>query len=107
MSSLTWGALGFFLFVLFAGTAGVTVAALGLWRRVKSSRAAGNAVFGDLGLALSTLERHTAALEHESNDLAQALRRLDSSIRRGRILMAAWQDARRTVSGWLGFVPRT
>jgi hypothetical protein len=107
MSSLTWGALGFFLFVLLAGTAGVTVAALGLWRRVKSFRAAGNALFGDIGIALATLERHSSLLEHESTGLARALRRLDSSLRRGRILLAAWRDARRTVSGWFGFLPRS
>src|SRR5438128_11834557 len=80
MSSLTWGALGFFLFVLAAGTVGVAVSALGLWRRVKAFRAAGHAVFDDLGLALATLERRAGLLESESTDLQRALRRLDESL---------------------------
>src|SRR5437899_5778336 len=105
MSSLTWGALGFFLFVLAAGTVGVAVSALGLWRRIKAFRAAGHAVFDDLGLALATLERRAGLLESESTDLQRALRRLDESLRRGRVLLAAWRDVRSTVSAWLRFLP--
>jgi exonuclease VII small subunit len=107
MSSLAWGALGFFLFVLLAGIISVTFAALRLWRRVKSFRAAGNAMFGDLRVALTMLEGHTRSLERGSTDLERVLRRLDRSLRRGRKLLAAWRDARRTVSGWFGFLPGT
>ena len=69
-------------------------------------RAAGEATFGELGLALETLERRAAALEDESADVQHALRSLERSLRRGRILVGAWREARDTVTGWLVFLPR-
>jgi hypothetical protein len=106
MSSLAWGAFGFFIFVVVAGTVSTTVAGIGLWRRVKALRAAGGAALDDLGLALATLERRTAALEHESSDVQHALRSLQRSLRRGRILLAAWREAHDTAAGWFAFLPR-
>jgi len=102
---MSWGALGFFLFVLLAGTATTVVVGFNLWRRVNTFRSTGDPLFAELGATVAVLEQRTASLEHGSADLEQSLRRLDRSLRRGRILLAAWQDARNTISGWLWFLP--
>jgi len=102
---MSWGALGFFLFVLLAGTMATVVAGFNLWRRVNTFRRTGDPLFAELGATVALLEQRTASLERGSADLEQSLRRLDGSLRRGRILLGAWQDARNTISRWLWFLP--
>jgi hypothetical protein len=106
MSSLTWGALGFFLFVLLAGTVVLAVTALAFWRRFKAVKATGGAAFGELSAALDALERRIASFERDSGELGRALARLDRSLGRARVLLRAWREATDTVSGWLVFLPR-
>ena len=107
MSSVAWGALGFFLFVLLAGTVTTAVYGFGLWRQIKAFRAVGDPLFAELEVSVAALERRSATFEQHSNDLQRAQRSLERSLRRWRILVGAWREATGTVDGWLApFRPR-
>jgi hypothetical protein len=106
MSSLTWGAFGFFLFVLLAGAVGLGASAVAFWRRLRAVRASGGAALEELNAGLHALEGRMASFERDSSELGRALSRLDRSLKRVRVLLRAWRDASDTVSGWLLFLPR-
>jgi hypothetical protein len=104
--TLTWGALGFFLFVLLAGTVATAVTGLALWRQVKAVEASSGKAVGELADALELLEAKVPRVERKTAELERAISRLERSLRRAKILLAAYQDARGTIAGWLRLIPR-
>jgi hypothetical protein len=106
VSALTWAALGFFLFVLVFGSAAVGGFGLVFWRQLRASAAVGSQVIGDLAAAMEALDARLVGVEGHSGELGHAATRLSGSVARARILLAAAQESREAISGWLRFLPR-
>ncbi len=106
MSALIWGALGFFLFVLVAGTVVVGVLALGAWRQLRSLRAAGAASLNELTEALTILETRVERTGRGNEELRRAAHRLSVSLRRARVLLAAAREVRLSVRRVTSLLPQ-
>jgi hypothetical protein len=106
MTTVIWGALAFFLVVLVAGSAAVGGFGLVLWRRVHVTLDNSSQVMGDLATGMETLDTRLGRIEGRTTELDHAASRLSLSLGRARILLAAAQESRDAIEGWLRFVPR-
>jgi hypothetical protein len=106
MSAVIWGSLAFFLVVLVAGSATVGGLGLVLWRRVRATLASSSQVMGDLATGMEALDTRLVRVEGGTTELDRAAARLSGSLSRARILLAAAQESRNAIAGWLRFVPR-
>jgi hypothetical protein len=102
---LTWGALGFFLFVLLAGLIGLTITGLRAWRTVRTVQRESTDVLGRVMGSADTLTANLDRLERKTRDLELAVAHLRGSLARAAVLLGAVQEIRDAVSGIQAFVP--
>jgi hypothetical protein len=103
---LTWGALGFFLFVLLAGLIGLTTIGLRAWRTVRAVQRESTDLLGRVMGSADTLTANLDRLERKTRDLELAVAHLRVSLARAAVLLGAVQEIRDTVSGVRAFVPQ-
>jgi hypothetical protein len=107
MSALTWSALGFFFVVLLGGSAAVGWMGWKFWQRLQAALATSSRAVGDLASTVEALEGRVSGLEGRTGELERASRQLSRSLRRAGVLLAAAQESRAAIEGWLRFVPRS
>src|SRR5262249_28325016 len=104
--TLTWGALGFFLFVLLAGTIVVALRSLTLWRQLRAVEASSGQAVGELADALELLQAKVPRVGRKTAELERAISQLERSLGRAQIPPAAYQEAGGTIASWLRLLPR-
>jgi len=107
MSAVTWAALAFFLVVLVGGSAVVGWLGFVLWRQVRASLATGSQAVDELATGMEALDARLQGIEGKTTELESAAALLSQSVGRARILLAAAQESRNAIAGWLRFLPRT
>jgi hypothetical protein len=106
MTTVIWAALAFFLVVLVVGLAVAGGLGFALWRRVRVALDTGSEVMDDLATSMEGLEARVGRVEGQTLELERVAARLSRSLASARILLAAAQESRDAVAGWLRFVPR-
>src|SRR5215831_13849301 len=106
VSALTWGSLGFFLFVLVAGSSTVGGIGWGFWRQLQATLDSSSAAVGDLATSMEALDAKVRRVEGGTAELQGAAARLSRSGTRARILLASAQESREVIAGWLQSLPR-
>ncbi|NUR75951.1 MAG: hypothetical protein HOQ28_06670 [Thermoleophilia bacterium] len=106
MALLTWISLAFLVVALGGSVTFAAVRGLRMWRAFRAlSRAAGSAL-DDVGRTAGEAERHAVALSEGSERLSAEVARLHESLAQLAVLRSAATEARATLLGFRGFVPR-